>query len=223
MGSPRSFFSDLRFGLRAFRREPGFFAVAVATLAVGIGATVTVFSLVNAVLLRPLPYPDSDSLYLVGGTDHEHRSSLNPLSWANYEDLRGTQAFSSMGASRDAIFNLTEGGGAERVEGSRVTASLLQTLGVAPLLGRGFTAAEEVPNGPDVVMLTHEFWMSRFGGDPSVVGRAVGIDGKRFEVVGVLPPRMAYPRRDVQIWIPYQVRGRRSGTAARWRCGQSRG
>ena len=206
MTSPGSFFSDLRFGMRAFRREPGFFAVAVATLAVGIAATVTVFSLVNAVLLRPLPYPDSDSLYVVGGTDHQHKSSLNPLSWANYEDLRGTHAFSSMGASRDAIFNLTEGGGAERVEGSRVTASLLQTLGVAPFLGRGFTAAEEVPNGPDVVMLTHEFWRSRFGGDRSIVGRALGIDGKRFEVVGVLPPGIAYPRRDIQIWIPYQVR-----------------
>jgi putative ABC transport system permease protein len=206
MGSLGSFLSDLRFGLRAFRRQPGFFAVAVATLALGIGATVTVFSLVNAVLLRPLPYPDPDSLYLVGGTDNEHRTSLNPLSWANYEDLRGVQAFASIGASRDAIFNLTEGGGAERVEGSRVTSSLLRTLGIKPLLGRGFTSAEEVPDGPDVVMLTHEFWTTRFGGDPSLVGRTLGIDGKRFEVVGVLPPRMSYPRRDVQIWIPYQVR-----------------
>ena len=192
MGSLGSFLSDLRFGLRAFRRQPGFFAVAVGTLALGIGATVTVFSLVNAVLLRPLPYPDPDSLYLVGGTDHEHHSPLNPLSWPNYEDLRGTQAFSSVGASRDAIYNLTEGGGAERVEGSRVTGRLLQTLGIKPFLGRGFTSEEEIPNGADVVMLTHEFWTTRFGGDPSLVGRTLGIDGRRFEVVGVLPPRMAY-------------------------------
>jgi putative ABC transport system permease protein len=148
----------------------------------------------------------SDSLYLVSGEQKEQHSPLAPLSWPNYEDLHGVQGFQAAGASRDATFNLTEGRGAERVEGSRVTPSLLQTLGVAPFLGRGFTDAEAVPNGPDVVMLTHEFWKTRFGADPSLVGRTLGLDGRRFQVVGVLPPGMGYPRREIQIWIPYQVR-----------------
>jgi putative ABC transport system permease protein len=203
MGSLKA---DLRFGLRSIRREPGFFAMAIAILALGIGATGTVFSLVNAVLLRPLPYPDPGSLYLIGGEKKVPPTSRAPLSLPTYNDIHGAGAFASTGASGIATFNLTDGSGAERVDGARVTPSLLATLGVAPFLGRGFTEAEGVPNGPDVALLTHSFWKARFGGDASIVGRTVGLDGKRFQVVGVLPPGMTYPRREVQIWVPYQAR-----------------
>ena len=201
------FLQDLRLGARGLLRRPGFAAVAAGTLGLGIGATAAVFSLVSAVLLKPLPYPRSEDLQLVRGVQPEFPGDSNPLSWPNFDDIRRSVGprFVSMGASRPIFLNLTEGEGAERVVAARVTPDLLPTLGVAPLLGRNFTKEEANPNGPDVVLLTHGFWKTRFASDRGLVGRTIRLEGKRFLVAGVLPESVAYPDPATQLWIPYQT------------------
>jgi len=201
------FLQDLRLGARGLLRRPGFAIVASGTLALGIGATAAVFSLVSAVLLKPLPYPRSGDLQLVRGVQPEFPGDSNPLSWPNFDDIRRSVGprFISMGASRPIFLNLTEGERAERVVAARVTPELLTTLGVAPYLGRNFTAAEANPGGPDVVLLTHGFWKTRFASDRSLVGRTVRLEGKPHLVAGVLPESVAYPDPTTQLWIPYQV------------------
>lgn len=201
------FLQDLRLGARGLLRRPGFAAVATGTLGLGIGATAAVFSLVSAVLLKPLPYPRSNDLQLVRGVQPEFPGDSNPLSWPNFDDIRRSVGprFASMGASRPIFLNLTEGERAERVVAARVTPELLPTLAVAPYLGRNFTAAEANPGGPDVVLLTHGFWKTRFASDRALVGRTIRLEGKRFLVAGVLPESVAYPDPATQLWIPYQV------------------
>lgn len=197
---------DFRFGIRGLRREPGFAAVAIATLALGIGASTTVFAIVDAVLIRSLPYPDARSLYLLQADQPELGTRAWPISFPNFEDFQKNRGFSSIAASQDLSVNLTEGSVAERVEASRVTGGLLSTLGVRPFLGRGFNAAETSPSGPDAVLLSHAFWTARFAADRSIVGRAIRIDGRSHLIAGVLPPGLAYPSSETQIWIPHRPR-----------------
>ncbi|MEP6769333.1 MAG: ABC transporter permease [Acidobacteriota bacterium] len=200
----RSFLRDLRFAARGLFRQPGFALVAVGTLALGIGANATVFSLVNAVLLRPLPYPRSEDLYLLRGAQPALQTENAPISYPNFTDLRRASSFEAVAISKTALFNLTEGRSVERVEGARVSPELLSVLRARPLLGRGFTAAEGEAGGPDVVVLGHGFWQRRFGGDRAMVGRTIGLDGRRYLVAGILPPRLAYPAPETDLWIPYQ-------------------
>ena len=199
------FLQDLRLGARGLLRRPAFAAVASGTLALGIGATVAVFSLVSAVLLKPLPYPRSEDLYLVRGVDPAFPEAL-VLSWPNYDDVRRGVGprFASISASRPVFLNLTEGERAERVVAARVTPGLLTTLGAAPFLGRDFTREEGEPGGPDVLLLTHGFWKSRFAADRSLVGRTIRLEGKPFLVAGILPPSVSYPDTATQLWIPMQ-------------------
>ena len=201
------FLQDLRLGFRNLVRRPGFAAIAAGTLGLGIGAATSVFSLVSAVLLTPLPYPDSDRLHLVQGVQPGFPGNANPMSWPNFDDLRRSagQRFTSLAATRGIFLNLTEGEGAERLRAARVTANLLPTLGVAPSLGRNFTRQEEEPGGPDVAMLAYSFWKSRFSGDRGLVGRTVRLEGKSYVVIGILPPPVAFPDAMTQVWIPFQA------------------
>src|SRR5215510_37865 len=187
---------DLSFGARMLLKRPGFAAVAVVTLALGIGANTTMFSVVNAVLLRPLPFPEPDRLTL-----------LTPEGVGNFAapDFRDVatqnRSFERVGAYSDATFNLAGGSEPERVNGARVSAGLLTTLGVRLLYGRGLTEEEEREGAARVVLLGHSLWQRQFGADPGVVGRVVRLDEQSYTVIGVLPPGLNFPQ-DKELFVP---------------------
>ncbi|MBO0862422.1 MAG: ABC transporter permease [Chloracidobacterium sp.] len=186
---------DLKYGLRMLRRNPGFTVVAVLTLALGIGANTAIFSVVNAVLLRPLPYTAPDRLVTDGHT------ILSPtfLNWRAQ-----SQSFEQMAAYTTGTSDLTGGGEPERLTAGLVSAELFSTLGVPPSLGRGFTAAEDQPNGALAVILSHWLWQRRFGGDPQLIGRAITLDGQNRTVVGVMPSGFQFPA-ELDLWLPLNL------------------
>ena len=207
-------FNDLRFALRGFTRSPGFTAVAVLTLTLGIGATTAVFTLVDGVILEPLPFPDPDELVSV---QHEGRGGEDrlPISVGLYL-LYAAQAgsFESIAMHRPTVVNLLGDGDPERIAGSSVTPSFFGVLGVGAALGRTLLAEDGVRDAEPVVVLSHGLWQSHFGGDVAIVGRTVDMGGTRHRVVGVLPKGFAYPDAEVQLYIPLVVDPARAPLAA---------
>ncbi|MEN3327985.1 MAG: hypothetical protein V7638_2792 [Acidobacteriota bacterium] len=197
------FLHDLRFALRMLLKNPGFTIVTVIALALGIGANTAIFSVVNAVLLRPPPYKDPERLVMVWEDASKSGHPRDTLSAANFIDWRNqNQVFEGMAAITDESFNLTGAGDPERLEGLRVSASLFPLLGVEPQLGRVFTAAEDQPRSQRVVLLSYGVWQRRFGGDPSIAGKPLTLNGESYIVVGVMPARFQFPTSDNQIWVP---------------------
>ncbi len=203
---------DIRYGLRSLCASPGFTAVAVVTLALGIGAVTTIFSVVNGVLLRPLPYASPDRLVILWNDFGDQGQSLPLVNAQDYRDYRTwTELFEDFAAGRGRTANLTGKGEPEQVDVGLATDNLFPLLGVEPVLGRGFLPEEDVENGPAVALLKHEIWRRRFGADPRIVGSTVQIDGVAVTVVGVLPPgfELLLPPealfiRDADIWVPMQ-------------------
>lgn len=183
---------DVSLSWRSLRNRPGFTALVVATLALGIGATSTLFGVVNAVLLSPLPYGNPDGIAVVWSSWRGFPQTW--VSWDEYEawdsDIR---SFSDVGLFTDTEITLSEGDVPERVRTGQVGASVFPILGVAPLLGRNFTAEEDRPGGDRVIVLSHTLWERRFGADPSVLGRAIQVDGSSASVIGVMPPGFKLP------------------------------
>ncbi len=180
--------NDLKFAFRQLLKNPGFTAVAVLTLALGIGANTAMFSVVNAVLLRPLPFPEPGRLMLVEG------SGINNFAAPDFRDLaEQNRSFEQLGASATATFNLSGGGEPERVDGARVSASWLPALDVQPLYGRNLTTQEDRDGGEKVVLLGYGLWQRQFGADPGVVGRTIKLDEQSHTVIGVLPPGLHFP------------------------------
>jgi predicted permease len=178
---------DIRYVSRLFSRAPGFSSAAILTLALGIGATTTVFSIVSGVLLRPLPYPRSDALvrivHSIGGINQPYFSDAIYLTYAD-----NAQAFLDVGVwSPEATATVTGLGDPEEVRVLKASRSVLTTLGVQAALGRWFTADDDAPGSPDVVMLAHGYWQRRFGGDRNALARAITIDGRPHQIVGVMP------------------------------------
>ncbi|HZE89330.1 MAG TPA: ABC transporter permease, partial [Verrucomicrobiae bacterium] len=197
---------DVRYAGRVLRQRPGFTATAVITLALGVGANTAMFSVIDAVLLRPLPYAEPDRLVYLNTTSEAAHASLWPISWPNFEDVRQQDgALEMTGATRNVSLNLAEGDATERIEGARVSPNLLRLLGLAPEIGRDFLDAEGSPGAPATAILTHGFWQRRFGGDPRIVGRTVGLDGTRCTIVGILPVGLGYPEATTEVWIPLVV------------------
>jgi len=179
---------DVRFALRMLRRTPGVAAAAVIALALGIGANTAIFSVVDGVLLRPLPYHDSHALYVVKGRFPQQQLLHIPISVPELRDLQESGIFSTVGGFTYGDTNLVGGIGApERVCGAAASASLLPTLGVQPALGRGFTDEEERVGHNKVALLADGLWRQRFGADPAIVGKTLVLDGETFQIVGVLP------------------------------------
>ncbi len=180
-------FEDIRFGLRLLRKNPGFTAVAMLTLALGIGANTAVFSVVYAVLLRPLPYKDPSSLIVLNETTP--MVGTVSVSYPNFLDWRSqSRTFSEMAAIRGVGFNLAGVTQPENISGDAVSPNFLSMMGVRPFLGRDFDASEENAGTPPVLLLSYSLWQSHFGGDPNIVGRTIKLDDRSFTIVGVLPP-----------------------------------
>jgi len=191
---------DLRIGLRRLVREPGFSVIVVITLGLGIGATTTIFSVVEGVLLRPLPYRDAGRLLTVWQWSKSKGIEEAP-SPANFLDWRNAVQRVDLAAAEPYGMDLTGSGDPAALDTWRVSERFFETLGVVPLVGRTFLPEEHVAGQERVVILAHALWRTRFGGDPAVVGRTLTLDGAPYQVVGVLPPRIDYPARK-DIWVP---------------------
>ena len=199
---------DLAYAARMLRRNPGFAATVVLTLGLGIGATTAIFTVVNAVLLRPLPYPEPDRLVYIAMSfgdpgDHAFSYTQDYAAWKSH-----SRTLSQIAGYMSFQANFTGGGEAERVTGGYATMSLFPLLGVQPAIGRTFLPEEDRPGGPPVAILSRAFWKRRFGGDPAVIGKALTLDANTYTVVGVLPATFLIPDRhesDYDLWVPFAI------------------
>ena len=194
-----SLFQDLRYALRQFRKNAGFTVVAVITLALGIGATTAIFSMVDAVLLRPLPYPESSRLMLL----HESSEEVPDMSisMANFNDWRAQNtAFENLGAYQGGDVVMSGRGEPQRLQMRRVTASLFPTLGVQPILGRNMLPEEDKVGGERVVLLGEGFWQRQFGGDIKIVGQTLVLDNEPYTIVGVIPAQLHQSMRRTDLF-----------------------
>ncbi|HXN98119.1 MAG TPA: ABC transporter permease [Candidatus Acidoferrales bacterium] len=192
---------DLRYALRMLAKSPGFTAIAILTLALGIGANTALFSVVNGVLLNPLPYPHSGQLVTVyGKTPGFARASISYLNFLDWQ--RGTQTFSSMALYRNEPYNLTGTGEAELVGGSMISADFFPTLGVVPALGRNFRSDDDRAGAAPVVMLGGGLWKRKFGSSPDVVGKSIALNGASYTIVGVVPPSFNFYGSERDLYTP---------------------
>jgi putative ABC transport system permease protein len=198
-----TFLADLRYALRALSRRPGFALAAVATLALGIGANTAVYSLVRGVLFRPLPFPSPERIVAVSESYPARGYPTLVASPPNYLDWKAqSRSFSSMAAYSTADLALSDGGEPERLRATTVTAGFFETLGVAPLAGRTFATDEFVSGRDRVAVLSHAVWQRRFGGDPSLVGKAIRLDGDSYRVAGIMPAAFRFPEDGPDVWVP---------------------
>jgi putative ABC transport system permease protein len=204
--------NDLRFAFRQLLKNPGFTAVAVVTLALGIGANTAIFSIVNALVLRPLPYPESERL--VWMSERGPNFPVMSISYLNFTDWLAQQSvFEHLGVYNWTSYSLTGDGEPVRLDVSRISWGAFAALGVSPALGRVFTAEDDKPGANQTVVLSHGLWQNRFRGDANILLRSISLDGRPFTVIGVMPADFAFPNR-VDVWVPAGL------SAAGW---QSRG
>jgi predicted permease len=215
----RSTWQDLRYAIRVLVKSPGFTAVAVLTLALGIGANTAIFTVVYGVLLRPLPFPQPDRIVQLAETYRADSDEMD-LSWNELEHLREySQLFEQIAGYTDVGFNLATGTEAEHVRGVPASAEYFQVLGVHPALGRDFFPEEDRGNGQRVAILSHELWLRRFGGDAAVIGRKILLSGDAFTVIGVMPagfdPRAnseLNPGTRADVWVPLALVAKSAGS-----------
>lgn len=193
---------DIRYGLRSLIKHPTFTAVCIVTLALGIGANTAIFTVVNAVVLRPLPFQDAERLAMIWTTKDSNQEQ--PLSFADYNDLKNqTKTFSAVGAASPLWnFTLTGGGEPEPLQGMYVSANLFELLRVAPVRGRNFTSDDDRVGGTPVAIISHNLWERRFGSDPDIVGQQITVSGTSATVVGVMPAGFQLLDPAAQLWVP---------------------
>ena len=203
----RDLLEDVRYGLRVLCKDPQFLAVAVLTLALGIGANTAIFSVVNAVLLRPLPFYQSDRVLLAWNRAAPAAGGdRTPLAVAELFDWRAqSRVFASVSAFHDTFVNYTGAEVPERVRCAQVTTNFFETLGVNPAHGRTFLPEEERPGSPRVALISDAFWRRHFAASPQALGRAVILDGESYTIVGVMPAGLNFPSRDTEIWTALQL------------------
>ena len=197
---------DVRYALRAFRRQPGFTAAVVGTLALGIGANTAMFSVVDTLLLRPPPFEDPGRLVLIHASRPAQQQAQLPLSYPNFVDLRArNHAFAALSAWTMGEMTLIGRGTPEQVQFAMTTANLFDLLGVTPRVGRAFRADEDRPGTPPVVLISHSLWTRRFARDPNVVGTAMNLDGEPHTIIGVTPEgfRFASYPHETELWLPF--------------------
>ena len=202
--------SDFRTACRALWKTPGFSLVAILTIAIGIGANSALFSVYDLLVLNPVTIPQPSSLVALWTNNPKLAFNAPALSWPRYQEIRAhARSFSSVGLSAFDNFTLTGNGDPEQLTGLRVSSTFLPTLGILPAAGRNFAAAEDLPNGPAVCILSHELWMTRFGGRSTIVGETIMLNSQPWQVVGVMPARLTAPFSQVQVFAPrvFQVNG----------------
>jgi putative ABC transport system permease protein len=196
--------NDLRLAARGLRKTPGFAAMAIACIALGVGATTTILSAVNAILVRPLPYRDADRLLAIYSQNIPRGYHGTNISWQDFDSWRtenkSLERLSIWGWTTKTLAD----GESERLAGAYVSANLFRTLGVAPIVGRDFAANEEILGQDQVVLLSYGLWQRRFAGDSSLVGRSITLDARPYVVVGIMPPHFNFPDRG-DVWIPFAV------------------
>ena len=198
----QSLLQDLRYAARMLLRNPGFTFVAVVTLALGIGANTAIFSVVHAVLLRPLPYPESEQLAWVWMDNRKEGIHEDITSWPNFVDWRTqNQVFEGLAGVRDRTFNLTGSGEPEELRGANVTINFFDLMRVNPKTGRGFTSDEEQEGRDRVVVIGNGLWQRRFSGDPNVVGQMLSLNGQNHTIIGIMPPGFQFPNK-TELWLP---------------------
>jgi putative ABC transport system permease protein len=197
---------DIRYGARALQKNPGFTFFAVVVLALGIAANTAIFSIADTVLLRPLPYPESNQLVMVWedaasyGFPHDTPSAGDFSDWSARNEVFEDMAAMSFGGS----FNLTGDGNPEEIPGKRVTANLFSVLGVKPALGRDFRAEEDIPGTARVAIFSHGLWLRRFGADAWTVGKEIQLNYEKYTVIGVMRRGFQFPDREAELWVPAQ-------------------
>ena len=216
MSFASSLLADLRYGFRQLRLNPGFAAIAVVTLALGIGANTALFSVVRNVLLKPLPYRDPARLARVWMDNRRLQMREDWASYLNYQDYQrlGT-SFESMAAFTEPSMNLVGDGEPERVRGGLAESALFDVLGAKPILGRLFTKEEETAGKENVAVIGWSLWQRRFGGG-AVLGKALDFDGRRMTIIGVMPPGFAFPMKKSEFWAPLVVNERAKRRSGYW-------
>lgn len=202
----RSWMQDLRFAFRTMRRQPAFSAVVISTLALGIGANTAVFSVVDTVLLRPLPYPDADRLVHVQTRNDALNISGGPASYPDFADWRAAHVFEEVGIYFLGNSVVRFGDASERVRSAAASASLFSTLGVQPAIGRLPLPEEDRPGPRPVVLLSHTLWRGRLASDPGILARTLIVDGKSLPIVGVLPEQFTFPG-EPELWTTFEDDG----------------
>ena len=197
----RNFIQDLRYAVRMMAKRPGFTIVAALTLALGIGANTAIFSAVNAVLLKPLPFPESEQLVDLSETFKP--DGYGSVSVPYFEDWKNQNTvFAGMSAYMFTSFNLEGGDTPQRIPGIRVSANYFDVLGVKPALGRAFLPGEDVAGKERVVVIGNDLWRRNFAADPNIVNQSIAVNGQKYTVVGVMPPELSSLYRTVQMWSP---------------------
>jgi putative ABC transport system permease protein len=199
----RTLWQDLRYGIRTLLKTPSFTFAAVLALALGIGANSAIFSVANAVLLRPLPYSEPQRLVMIWGNLLKpglDEIGASPPEFKDYKEQGSS--FERLACYRESGLNLSGGGEPERISGAYVSADLFPLLGVEPVAGRTFSAEEDAPGHGQVVVLSHSIWQRQFGADPSVVGKTLTVNGASVTVIGVMPASFQFPDSDVEVWKP---------------------
>ena len=195
---------DLRYAIRSMRKRPGFTLIAVMTLALGIGASTAIFTVVDAGLLRGLPYRSSESLYHIWETTPQKQFGQREFSYPDYQDYLQTQIFDGIAAYTGGGGIMSGRGEPERVFAPSASANFFAVLGVEPFLGRTFQPGEDKQGAPRVTVLTYGMWQRRFGGDPNIVGQSLTLNGESYTIVGVLPANFQFALRTADLWQPYQ-------------------
>ena len=196
------FLQDIRYAFRALARSRGFAAIAASCLALGIGVNSTIFSVVNGVMLKPFPYPEAHRIVVLDSSNQRLGAELGGISYPDFKDLRDQNTtLQSVAAFADRSLTVADSGSEpERYVGSIVSWNLFALLGTPPAMGRPFAPADDRPGAEPVVMLSHEVWLQRYAGDPAVVGRAISVNARAHTVIGVMPPRFAFPERS-RLWV----------------------
>jgi putative ABC transport system permease protein len=201
-----SIFKDIRYGFRSLLKRPGFTAIALLALALGIGANTAIFTLVNAVVIQPLPFPDPDRLVWAWGNIRNggNRASVSPPDFLDFRSQNKTFEQFAASGTQPLPVNLTGGGEPERLMASIVTGNYFQTFGIAPALGRGFSLENEKPGQNQVAVLSYALWQKRFAGDPGIINQTIVLDGKSFQVIGVMGQGVNLPQA-AELWVPINV------------------
>jgi putative ABC transport system permease protein len=199
-----SLLRDLKFSTRSLLKRPALTIIATLTLAIGIGANSAIFSVVNALLLKPLPFPDPDRIVALWDKVPSRGVERNEVAVANYLDWRAqNKSFEQLGLYSWWSTNLTGSDSPERVQGFQVTPNFFEIVGVKPMMGRGFSAEEDQPGKDAVALLSYNLWQRRFGGDANIVNKTIATNGVTRTVIGVMPPDFNYPK-GAEIYAPLQ-------------------